>query len=206
MLAMLLSSFVREEPAFPVFKVESNMDEGQYNNSQIHPMNNPVDRKKRMELIVKAFESVMNDKDFQKELLQQKFVYDVDDDPNKKLTTAEVAEKIYAAVESYTKEGYEPKVDNTANIYWDIKRRPHRPDGDHATLGYGFSGGYTIYTYSWYFRGKDIDERVGHLAHEWSHKLGFRHRSDFHKTRDETVPYAFGYLVRKHAKKYLPEE
>ncbi len=51
-----------------------------------------------------------------------------------------------------------------------------------------------------YFRNYEAHEVAGNLAHEWTHKLGFDHRS---ASEHDSAPYAIGYIVEELAEKYL---
>lgn len=62
--------------------------------------------------------------------------------------------------------------------------------------------GYTYPTTKWqwiYQRIVDtwgIEDVAGNLAHEWCHKMGFEHESNWTEERRYSVPYAVGYWVR----------
>ncbi len=154
-----------------------------------------------MEKAAKTFESVMNDKEFQKELLELNFHFDTENDPNKVLSTAQIVSKIYDAKEENGDSG----TISTADIYWILKKAKPRAKWK-GINGYRNKGSKFINTYSYYFRNSlssnNKHDIVGHLAHEWSHTLGFLHKNKPHDNRSKTVPYAFGNLVKKHAKKY----
>jgi hypothetical protein len=155
----------------------------------------------KMRRALMAFEKVMNDELFQKELLDLKFYSDTPDDPNRNLTDEQVVKKIYAAQEHYTSEE-----NNKADIYWLSKKRSRWVTlfTGCSVLGFGDEENKEVYTYSCFLDGKDTEltDIVGHIAHEWTHKLGFVHQYDDHPRRNETVSYAFGILVSKHAEKY----
>ena len=141
------------------------------------------------------FEKVMNDKEFQEELKTKKFQFDRNDDPHRFLTTEQIVKKLFDG-----KELYESEVDNEADIYWTINNCGKSP-----TRGAGFPSRKQITTYRWFINSfkNDLAEITGHLAHEWTHKFGFIHQKNNNSKRPFTVPYSFGYLVRKHAKKYI---
>lgn len=157
------------------------------------------DREQTMKLAMSIFEKVMNDKDFQNELSTFSYQYDVDSDPNRTLTPRQVATKLMNGQEFYKKDN-----DYTANLHWFIKKKNRPLFSRYPAIGYGNEGGISIYTYTWFFdnSNSDISAIVGHIAHEWSHKVGFEHQFNPHPKRNSTVPYAFGNLVTKYAKKY----
>jgi hypothetical protein len=157
-------------------------------------------RESKMRQALTIFEKVMNDTAFQSELQTLVFQFDVEDDPHRNLSNRQIVEKIYAA-----KEHYKTHENNTADIYWVAKKRNFFVSAfaGCSVLGYGDEDGDEIFTYPCFLDNNDLPEIAGHIAHEWTHKLGFAQDFDNHPKRDETVSYAFGYLIRKHLKKYL---
>lgn len=156
---------------------------------------------KKMNAAMSLFEEVMNDTSFQNALLAKTFYFDVAGDQNKLLTTKEIVEKIFAA-----KEFYRDGADAVANLFWIIEKKNKPIFTRNPAIGYGDAGEVEIYTYTWFFIQEDRDNLAaiaGHIAHEWSHKLGFQHLFNPHKKRKYTVPYAFGYLVEEYALKKL---
>ncbi len=79
-----------------------------------------------------------------------------------------------------------PIVDGVANIELVIDRRNKR-----SVLGYTYPNTAKQWVYSWLLR--TTPERLaGNLAHEWCHKLGFKHKHRYNSTRKHSVPYAVG--------------
>lgn len=148
------------------------------------------DQKAKMKQALDLFEHVMNDTAFQRELAGLTFHYEPDD-PDSLLTTAQAITRLYAAHEEYT-----AGPDGVASIRWRIKR-PVNPFS--SSVGYGQPGQPWIYTYTSFINRESVTDIAGHLAHEWSHKLGFEHSHDYDELRDESLPYLFGELVSKHA-------
>lgn len=155
-----------------------------------------TDDREKMLKAMRIFEKVMNDPDFQKELLVQKFLFDLPADPMRHLTTKQIVDTLYSG-----KEWYDPVVDHTADIYWICNKRKHKPHFSKA-IGYGLPTDSTIHTYIFFVRNASLSDIANNLAHEWSHKLGFDHKFNDHSERDQTVPYLFGDLVEKYAKRY----
>jgi hypothetical protein len=54
-----------------------------------------------------------------------------------------------------------------------------------------------------FFKNFGPHEVAGNLAHEWTHKLGFDHRS---AAEHDSAPYAIGYIVRDMGERYLKGE
>lgn len=194
---MILKSLLLMLIAFPVCTLGQQLSQFHVQAAKIDGLKPAQEEKMKLALLV--FEKVMNDKDFQKELADLKFYSDTDDDPNKTLNASQMVEKIYAA-----KEFYNSQADYKADVYWLIKKKRKPLFSKYPAIGYGNETEKEIYTYSWYLEKAVLAEIVGHIAHEWTHKLGFVHQFEPHKRRDETLPYAFGYLVEKHSTKYIP--
>ncbi len=155
----------------------------------------------KMKAALRLFEEVMNDTSFQNALLSKSFYFDVPGDQNKLLNTKEIVDKIYGA-----KEFYRDTADRVANLVWVIEQKKKPMFTRNPAIGYGDAGEVEIYTYTWFFNKEEpesLADIAGHIAHEWSHKLGFQHLFNPHKKRKYTVPYAFGYLVKEYALKRL---
>lgn len=175
---------------FPVFKVNAIEIKGKTDTQT-----------RKMKRAARIFEMVLNDAEFQKEFETETFKSDRDDDLVRNPTAAQVIQKIYAAGEHYR-----PTPNHTADIYWFAEKPSfwNRLTSRCDVNGYGYAGENEIYTYTCLLDEKDsMAELVGHIAHEWSHKLGFVHQPKDHSERHLTVPYVFGYLVSKHAVKWI---
>lgn len=154
------------------------------------------DRTTRMKQALAIWQQVMRDTSFQRELRTTNFAFDVAGDQNRFLSSAEIADKIYQG-----REFYHDSIDFTANLHWIIEMKKKPFLSRHPAIGYGEAGDVEIFTYSWYFDRASLAEIAGHIAHEWSHKIGFQHLYVRHKNRDKTVPYTFGNLVQKYAER-----
>lgn len=184
-----INSLAQTNFEFPIFRVTTEKIQGK---------NSIQEEKMKKALLI--FEKVMNDKSFQEDLQKLTFHFDIEDDPNRNLTTSQIVKTLYEA-----KEHYSTKPDNNAQIYWYIQKRNFFSNlfKGCSTIGYGEETEKEINTYTCFINRADLPELAGHISHEWSHKIGFAHKQKRHNRRNETVPYAFGYLVRKHAKKHF---
>lgn len=194
-VTLLLCSFMLQISAsgqrLPRFQVEAK---------EIKVKNAAQEEKMRRALAI--FERVMNDELFQKELSAFKFYSGSDAAPD--LDTKEVVKELYEAAEHYNS-----IPDNTAQIYWIIRKRTRLMsiiqdcDWFCRVKGFGWSAGKEIYTYTCFFDSKktELSDLVNHIAHEWTHKLGYEDNADDDDRINETVPYAFGNLVEEHALK-----
>jgi len=176
---------------FPAFRVSTTEIKGL-----------TVSQTAKMKRAAILFENVLNDTEFQKELETETFKSDRNDDLIQDPTARQVIKRIYAAGELY-----KPEPNNVADIYWYSKNEGFwkRLTDKCTTIGFGYPGEKEIYTYTCLLKEKDsMAKLVGHIAHEWSHKLGFVHQWDDHAGIYRTVPYVFGDLVAKHAAKWIP--
>lgn len=71
-----------------------------------------------------------------------------------------------------------------------------------STVGYTTPGELRIYMNTKFFDSYTPAEVAGNVFHEWTHKLGFTHASSYSVSRDSSVPYAIGYLIRDLGRQY----
>jgi hypothetical protein len=71
-----------------------------------------------------------------------------------------------------------------------------------STIGYTTIGSKTIYMNTKYFNQYNAAGVSHNMMHEWLHKLGFGHAVSYSPSRDYSVPYAIGYMLKKLAAKY----
>jgi uncharacterized protein YjaZ len=76
-----------------------------------------------------------------------------------------------------------------ADIVLRIDRRRRR-----GVLGYTYPSSIKQWIYSWFLK-SDFKSVAGNLAHEWCHKMGYKHAYKYNSTRHHTVPYAVGDYV-----------
>jgi hypothetical protein len=67
---------------------------------------------------------------------------------------------------------------------------------DTSTVGYTTLNSPRIWVNKKYFYTFSVSGVASNLMHEWLHKLGFRHESTYSPSRDYSVPYAIGRIVR----------
>jgi hypothetical protein len=145
---------------------------------------------------LKKFETVMNSDELKNRILNFSNPLGNYFEDNLGLSNQQVFEKIFAG-----EEVYKIGTDYTADLFLILvpKRKP--PFSRNPAIGYGRPKQKEIYTYSWWFNDIADYEYAGHIAHEWSHKIGFDHSFSPTPTRDFSVPYAFGNIVEELAKK-----
>jgi hypothetical protein len=71
-----------------------------------------------------------------------------------------------------------------------------------STVGYTYPSGLRIWMNTKFFDKYTPSEVAGNVFHEWTHKLGFGHASSYSVSRDSSVPYAIGYLMKELGKKF----
>lgn len=70
---------------------------------------------------------------------------------------------------------------------------------DTSTVGYTFGSTPRIYANTKFYNSYSAQTITGNLTHEWLHKLGFTHASTYSPSRDYSVPYAVGKIMREMA-------
>jgi hypothetical protein len=70
-------------------------------------------------------------------------------------------------------------------------------------VGYTYSNSRRIWVNTKYFNSYTAAGVAHNLFHEWMHKLGYAHDSNWTINRDFSVPYALGNLVGEIGKKFL---
>ncbi len=101
---------------------------------------------------------------------------------NKNLTN----EQIYAQFME-GRETLQPNTPNEMNYYLALYNKPWS-----RVIGYT-DGSINQININWkYFKGNEISDVAANLAHEWTHKIGFDHKS---AAEHDSAPYAIGYIV-----------
>lgn len=67
---------------------------------------------------------------------------------------------------------------------------------DSTTVGYTSSGSPKIYANTKYYDKYSAATITGNMTHEWLHKLGFTHATTYSASRDHSVPYYVGTIMR----------
>ncbi|MFL5785157.1 MAG: hypothetical protein ACJ76H_11135 [Bacteriovoracaceae bacterium] len=108
-----------------------------------------------------------------------------------KLTNEEVYEMILTGAETLT-----PEVDHEMDLELELYYTSS------STVGYTKPDTNKIWMNTKYFNVFTSTQVAGNIFHEWTHKLGFEHAFTYSVSRDSSVPYALGYLVRDLGKQY----
>lgn len=103
-------------------------------------------------------------------------------------------EEIYQAFME-GRETLQPNTPGEMNFYLRLYNRPWS-----KVIGYT-TGDTNVININWkFFKNFKPNDVAGNLAHEWTHKIGFDHKS---AAEHDSAPYAIGYIVDELAAKYL---
>ena len=91
------------------------------------------------------------------------------------------------------KENLSDKENSQMDITVKIDRRNKR-----SVLGYTYPNSVAQYIYTLFFKNGSVEEIAGNMVHEWVHKMGYKHGKYYSTSRQNSVPYGVGYLVRDH--------
>lgn len=71
-----------------------------------------------------------------------------------------------------------------------------------STVGYTYASSKRVWVNTKFFDTYTPSSVAANLVHEWLHKLGYKHAVNYSASRDHSVPYAIGSMVRSIGKKY----
>lgn len=108
-----------------------------------------------------------------------------------KLTNQEVYQSLLKASEDLRPE-VDHEMDLELELYYSRKN----------VVGYTYPNVLRIWMNRKYFDVYTPAQVAGNIFHEWTHKLGFEHDYRYTVSRDASVPYAIGYLIRDLGKKF----
>lgn len=107
------------------------------------------------------------------------------------LSNAEIYQKLLDGSEDL-RPGIDHQMDLDLELYYSSR----------STVGYTYPSGLRIWMNTKFFDAYSPSEVAGNVFHEWTHKLGFEHTSSYSVSRDSSVPYALGYLIKELGKKF----
>lgn len=110
---------------------------------------------------------------------------------NKGLTNEEIYLKLLAGAETLVPDE-DAEMDLELELYYSSRN----------TVGYTYPNTVRVWMNTKYFNPYTPSQVAGNLFHEWTHKLGFDHATSYSISRDSSVPYALGYLIRDLGKQY----
>ena len=140
-------------------------------------------------------ERVIASEQFRKEVLNFTFNGKKEFNNNNGLSNAQIYEKILEGQEKMLRLGKNNRMDVELELYSDST----------TTIGYTFPNVVRIYMNTKYFNNFDASQVSDNMVHEWLHKIGFDHDVQYSPSRDYSVPYAIGYIVKRLAKQYMTQ-
>lgn len=145
----------------------------------------------KMEAALKVLEDVVNSEEFKNRVIN--FV-------NTKCERAfasnngKTNEEIYA-IFMEGRETLQPNTPGEMNFFLNLYNKPWS-----KVIGYT-TGKINLININWkFFKGNTPDDVAANLAHEWTHKIGFDHKS---AKEHDSAPYAIGYIVGELARARL---
>lgn len=159
--------------------------------AQIEMVNfDPQDQSKIFKAI-KAIKKVMASDEFKKRIIEHTFQGEKKFLDNKGHTNEEVFQKILEGSE----ELYPVK-----NGQMDIELE--LIESESKTVGYTYPDTKRIWINRIFFDSFHTADIANNLFHEWLHKLGYDHASDYSVERNSSVPYAIGSIMGELARVY----
>jgi hypothetical protein len=144
--------------------------------------------------VQKAFEiikKVVASKEFRDRVLNFTYLGKKQFIDNDGKTNAQIYQMLLDGKEDLTPEG-DNQMDLELQLYYSWR----------STVGYTTPGELRIYMNTKFFDPYTPSEVAGNVFHEWTHKLGFDHASSYSVARDNSVPYAIGYMIEELGKQY----
>lgn len=137
----------------------------------------------KMETAFRALEDVVNSEEFKERVINFKNINgERSFASNKGLSN----EEIYAQFME-GRETLQQNTPNEMNFFLKLYNKPWS-----KVIGYT-SQDINVININWkYFKGNSINNVAANLAHEWTHKIGFGHKS---AAEHDSAPYAIGYIV-----------
>jgi hypothetical protein len=111
---------------------------------------------------------------------------------NNGLSNRQIYQKILEASEQMNRLGKNNRMDVELQLYFDNSN----------VVGYTYPNVARIWMNRKFFDVYDPTQVADNLFHEWLHKIGFTHDFQYSPSRDHSVPYWVGRLVKRLARKY----
>ena len=166
-------------------------EEAYHFDASVKFVNFDVDQSKKVDTAIDIIKKVIASPEFRTQVIN--FTYQgkrtfVD---NGGLTNEQIYLKLLKGAESLLpEENYE--MDLELELYYSSR----------STVGYTYANTVRIWMNTKFFNVYTPSQVAGNIFHEWTHKLGFEHASSYSVSRDSSVPYALGYLMRDLGKQY----
>lgn len=138
----------------------------------------------KIEDTLKVIKEIITSDEFENRIKQFRFDRKKIFHDNNNLSNDEIYQKIIG--------GAEILGDNEADGLMEIELELFEYSS--KTIGYTYPDTKRIWINKKYFSKYKIQQVANNLMHEWMHKLGFNHGTNWDAKRDFSVPYAVGYI------------
>lgn len=145
-----------------------------------------VENEVKLSFTLNLFKKIIASEKFKSKVLEYHFMGVNSFHMNKGLTNLQIYYIFLRGAETLR-----PYKNNTLDTHLEIYT-----DLESNVLAYTRPSSLKIWLNSKYFDKHTPAEIAGNLAHEWLHKLGFDHEAEFTESREHSIPYAIGYIVR----------
>ena len=147
--------------------------------------------RKKLDLAFQALEAAVNSEEFKNRVINFKNTKgERSFASNRGFTNEEIYQQFMEG-----RETLQPNTPGEMNFYLKLYNRPWS-----RVIGYTSPDTNTININWKYFKNYEPAEVASNLAHEWTHKIGYDHRS---AKEHDSAPYAIGYIVGDIAEKFL---
>jgi hypothetical protein len=162
---------------------------------RVNPMTTNFDsvQNAKIQDAASLIEKVVSSDEFRHEVLNHTYNGKREFVDNGGYSNAQIYQKILNAKEKMLKLGNNNVMDLELELYNDQT----------TTIGYTFPDVVRIFMNTKYFNSFDATQVTDNMFHEWLHKIGFDHAVNYTPSRDHSVPYAIGYIVKRLAKQHL---
>jgi hypothetical protein len=154
-------------------------------------VNFEVEQEEKVHRAVEIIKKVISSEEFRTQVYNFSYNGQPGFVDNGGFSNAEIYQKILAGAEKLVP-GEDFEMDLELELYYSSKN----------TVGYTYPNTVRIWMNTRYFTPYTPAQVAGNMFHEWTHKLGFEHASSYSASRDASVPYAIGYMIRDLGKKY----
>lgn len=159
--------------------------------AQINYVNFSAQDQQKVEKAIDIIKSVISSQEFKHKVINFSYNGNKSFVDNKGLSNEEIYQILLNG-----KENLFPEVDYEMDLELELYYSSNN------TVGYTYPNTTRVWMNTKYFNVFTVPEVAGNIFHEWTHKLGFDHATYYSASRDASVPYAIGYLIRDLGKLY----
>jgi hypothetical protein len=146
----------------------------------------------KMEEAMAIIKMVVGTEEFRQKVLNYTYNGKKEFVDNSGLSNAQIYQKILEGAEKL-----QPAKNNIMNAEVELYYAANN------TVGYTYPSSRRIWVNTKFFDNYTAAGVAHNLFHEWMHKLGFNHATNWSPSRDHSVPYALGYIIGQLGKDFL---